>query len=420
MAFMSRSRLTIFGRSVVLVLCEVLANAICWAVAGILFRDRTTRNNLGLALLSWTLGLRHGVLPLTDFLSAIDNATRTLINTGRLPITCGLFFSLGHSTIVIVVTVAIAISTDIYNRINGVGEVGSIVGAAVSGSFLFIVGLANSFILWRILRQRRRDRQRAKRIKRGEVVENEPTRQPGQDSMLMMRILGPIVTFVNRPWKMYPVGVLFGLESEGHSIPSSHVIILPLLFTAGMTLVDSLDSILMLYSYAGLLENPSRWRIIENKDMPTVLEEEETNRQTRSQPEEKDDTHDPEKTSGEPQAQVPEERIETETKAKMNVMSGLSIILTLMSIMVAFAISLITIMSLIGAHCSQCVAAAEAENGGGLAGAWWRGWADAGEHSGFIGVGIVGAVFILVAGWYASRWIARRLRQRRAARVAAQ
>jgi len=187
-----------------------------------------------------------------------------------------------------------------------------------------------------------------------------------------------------------------------------------------MTLVDSLDSILMLYSYAGLLENPSRWRIIERKEMLAESEEKEANRQTRSQPEEKVDAHDPEKTSGELQAQVPEERIETETKAKMNVMSGLSIVLTLMSIMVAFAISLITIMSLIGAHCSQCTAAVEAEDGGGLAGAWWRGWEDAGEHSGFIGVGIVGAVFVLVITWYTSRWIARRLRQRRVAGVVTQ
>jgi nickel/cobalt transporter (NiCoT) family protein len=74
---------------------------------------------------------------------------------GQLPVTCGLYFSLGHSTIVIVVTVAIAISTDIYDKLGNVGRVGGIVGAAISGSFLFIVGVANSIILYRIVRQRR-------------------------------------------------------------------------------------------------------------------------------------------------------------------------------------------------------------------------------------------------------------------------
>lgn len=123
--------------------------------------------------------------------SAIDNATRGLLSLGQLPVTCGLFFSLGHSTIVVVVvnnnvfgrrpcahwcwqTVAIAISSDVYHKFNSVGEVGGIIGrsiisdmpsqvfilsgatgAAVSGSFLFIIGLANSIILWKIIKRRR-------------------------------------------------------------------------------------------------------------------------------------------------------------------------------------------------------------------------------------------------------------------------
>ncbi|KAF5348543.1 hypothetical protein D9756_009585 [Leucocoprinus leucothites] len=424
-------RLTLFGRSIILAFCEILANAILWAVAAILFRGKITRSNLSLALLAWTLGLRHALD--ADHISAIDNATRALINIGQLPITCGLFFSLGHSTIVIAVTVAIAISTDVYNRLNTVGDVGGIVGAAVSGSFLFIVGLANTFILWRILRQRRREKRRLERIKRGEITEDEEPVAPEKQSMLMMRILGPIVTFVNRPWKMYPVGVLFGFgfdtassiallaisaiakqDSEGHRIPSSHVVILPLLFTAGMSLVDSLDSILMLYSYAGLLEGRFRWRIFEPRTPPEEIQQ-ATESPQNVDPEKLDVEKDQEKhLPQESQAADPAkaDRVVNETKAKMNVMSGLSIVLTLMSILVAFAISLITIMGLIGDHCSQCIAAAEAEDGGGLAGAWWRGWANAGGHSGFIGVGIVGAVLVIVVGWYLSIWVIRRNRER--------
>jgi len=174
-----------------------------------------------------------------------------------------------------------------------------------------------------------------------------------------------------------------------------------------MSFIDSLDSILMLYSYAGLLENPSRWRIIEPRPTPAPVQEE-----SKAGPEGTDTGNGPD-----PQAPFPEvgvardERVETETRAKMNMMSGLSIVLTLMSIMVAFAISLVTIMSLVGEQCSRCVAAAQAEDGGGLAGSWWRGWENAGENSGFIGVGIVGAVLFIVVSWYLGTWIIQRVRQ---------
>ncbi|KAJ3571517.1 hypothetical protein NP233_g3699 [Leucocoprinus birnbaumii] len=382
-----RVQLSVFGRSLILAFCEVLANAILWVVAAILFRDKATRSNLSLALLAWTLGLRHALD--ADHISAIDNATRSLMNIGQLPVTCGLFFSLGHSTIVIAVTLAIAISTDVYDRLTTAGDVGGIIGAAVSGSFLFIVGLANTFILWRILCQRRREKRRQERISRGEIAEHEEPVAPEKQSMLMMRILGPIVTFVNRPWKMYPVGVLFGLgfdtassialltvsviakqDSEGHRIPSSHVIVLPLLFTAGMSMIDSLDSILMLYSYAGLLENRIKWQIFEPKT--TSNEPVKGDSSEKVDAEKVCETHPPPQVTVNP---VEEDRVATETKTKMNVMSGLSIVLTFMSILVAFAISMITIMGLIGDNCSQCMAAAEAPDGGGLAGSWWRGWA---------------------------------------------
>jgi len=206
---MALPKLTLFGRSVLLVTCELLANAICWIVAGILFgKNADTRPVLSLVLLAWTLGLRHALD--ADHISAIDNATRGLIGLGQLSVTCGLFFSLGHSTIVVVITVAIAVSANVYNNLGGVGNVGGIIGAAVSGSFLFIIGLANSIILWKIIRRRRQDKIREQHRANGEVVE-EVSYGLNENHMLMMRILGPIITFVNRPWKMYPVGVMFGL-----------------------------------------------------------------------------------------------------------------------------------------------------------------------------------------------------------------
>ncbi|KAF8889993.1 high-affinity nickel-transport protein-domain-containing protein [Gymnopilus junonius] len=378
--------------------------------------------------------------------SAIDNATRSLINLGQLSVTCGLFFSLGHSSIVIAVNIAIAISSNVYNRINGVGTVGSIVGTAVSGSFLFIVGLANSIILWKIIKRRRQNKKREQRRRNGEVIE-DVTADPKENHMLMMRILGPIVNFVNRPWKMYPVGVLFGFGfdtassiallaisalarkgSNGSSIPGSYIVILPLLFTAGMTLVDSADSIIMLYSYTGFPERSllvfsndrekrATPREVHVSNIASALDEKE--KPSPVQEITAGNIDDPEKTRAEEVVaeSTAVERAgvaERDIRIKMNVMSGLSIILTLMSILVAFSISIIEIMGLIGQQCGPCNAAAAADDGqgGGLAGRWWRGWANANSQSGFIGVAIVGAFLLIVVGWYGSRWVARKFGRR--------
>ncbi|TFK28056.1 NicO-domain-containing protein [Coprinopsis marcescibilis] len=410
--------LTLFGRSLLLLVAEFLANTVLWVVAAILFvQKQETREIMSMALLAWTLGLRHALD--ADHISAIDNATRNLISLGQLPVTCGLFFSLGHSSIVFIVTIAIAISADVYDRLGGVGEVGGIVGAAVAGSFLFIVGLANSVILWRILK--RRKKQSAQEKADFSDQDAELSGEQKQEKMFMLKIIGPIINFVNKPWKMYPVGLLFGFgfdtassialiaissiakrESNGTTVPSSHIIILPLLFTAGMTLLDSIDSIIMLYSYTGFPEK--RWRIFETKK-PVVSAEPVA----ESDIQEKRDATSQVESTVEPS---PEDHVAARTMTvKMNVMSNLSITLTVLSILVAFSISLITIISLIGENCTQCVEAAEAEDGGGLAGSWWRGWANAAEQSGWIGIAIVGAFIVIVGGWYAGRWIFRRYKK---------
>jgi high-affinity nickel-transport protein len=213
--------------------------------------------------------------------------------------------------------------------------------------------------------------------------------------------------------------------ANGVSIPSSNVIILPvktilyslpwllelqlllqLLFTAGMTLVDSADSVLVLYSYAGLPSTPS-WSLI-----------------TRTKPEENVGMHTDRKDDVSPTQTIPHDQV------KMNAMSTLSITLTFMSILVAFSISLITIMGLIGERCSQCAAAANAEDGGGLAGSWWRAWArvcicsfvlfcwrcgsviiQANDNSGYIGVAIIGMFLVLGVGWLLRAWLGRRSRR---------
>ncbi|KAG9046323.1 hypothetical protein FS837_004637 [Tulasnella sp. UAMH 9824] len=395
---------------------------------------------------------QKSVQEMEDDFIAIDNATRGLINLGQLPVTCGLFFSLGHSTIVIVVNIAIAISTDVYNKIEGIGEVGGIIGASVSATFLFIIGLANSIILFRIIRERRR---RA----RQQLSEDDDDQRHINDKFFMMRLLGPVTRFVDRPWKMYPVGVLFGFgsslrrfdtassiallavtaiakrDSDGRPrIANGDIIILPLLFTAGMTFVDSADSILMLYSYAGVTESGfSLFRHVhsierERDSKPSTPQAGSTESLAPGQSPspiqqtavvaEGDDAGSTKakqdvKDSDLRDVDEEDDRKEAARKAarlKNNTMSKLSIILTLLSILVAFSISLITIMGLIGENCRKCREAAEAEDGGGLAGSWWRGWAKANDQSGWIGATIVGSFLLVVLGYYGGLWIRRKLR----------
>ncbi|KAL4258244.1 Nickel/cobalt efflux system [Pleurotus pulmonarius] len=450
-------RLTLFGRSALLVALLLAVNALLWTVAGILFgKDKNTQPILSLALLAWTLGLRHALD--ADHISAIDNATRGLISMGQLPVTCGLFFSLGHSTIVIVVIVAIAISTDVYNKLDGVGTVGGIVGAAVSGTFLFIVGLANSIILWRVVQYRRLVKHQEHQMAQGLLSPDEAREalddNPKHSQTFVLRLLGPVITFVDRPWKMYPVGLLFGLGfdtassiallavsaiakngADGKPIPHAYIVILPLLFTAGMTLIDSADSILMLYSYSGFPERS--WHLFEKaalrpEEATDGLSNDATDIEASAVPQlprtnnglrGEDDAMNKNPVTatvtytGSLQATAvspsPDKVVSENARliiVKRNMMSGLSIVLTLMSILVAFSISLITIMGLIGENCTSCREAADAEDGGGLAGRWWRGWANANEHSGFIGAGIVGSFIVVVAAWYGIRYVMRRRR----------
>ncbi|KAF8500611.1 high-affinity nickel-transport protein-domain-containing protein [Gautieria morchelliformis] len=471
--------LTTFARSLLLLTFCLLFNGTCWVVSGILFgRRKPTRNILSLCLLAWPITqflfmFRSGLD--ADHISAIDNATRNFINLNQLPVTCGLYFSLGHSTIVIAVNVAIAISSDVYNKLGGVGNIGGVVGSAVSGSFLFIIAMANAIILWRILRRRRQINHRAMDAENGGSQHMPGESEPATHEMpgLMMRILGPITTYVNKPWKMYPVGVLFGFGFDtassiallavtalakkgvgGPSIAQGDIVILPFLFTAGMAIVDSVDSVLMLYSYAGFTDQ-NKWALLKRRDPlspsdPSALQLEHTEEMsgldqekangepeptpsnpvglldsslgnhlhppTRAEVSQSPVEDSPESqavdrptTAGTPNAPVPDSvTLDRTTRVKLNTMTNLSIVMTVISILVAFSISLITIMGLIGAQCRPCIEAANAENGGGLAGRWWRGWAKANDDSGFIGAAIVGGFVGIVVGWY----VIRRVRSR--------
>ncbi|KZV82273.1 NicO-domain-containing protein [Exidia glandulosa HHB12029] len=408
-------RLTLQGRALVLILGELAFTALVWTLAAVFLRDA-----IPLAMLAWTIGLRHGLD--ADHISAIDNATRGLLalDPPQLSVLCGLWFSLGHSTIVIVVNVAIAVSVDIYEKLDKVGSVGGIVGAAVSASFLFLIGLANSIILFGIIRRRRR---------------RNASDDEGNTNMLMMRILGPVTRFVDRPWKMYPVGVLFGFGFDTASsiallaitavaqrqVVQGAVAILPFLFTAGMSLVDSLDSVLMVHSYAGFPEH--KFKLLESSppriskesskealppahDLPAVNTSQTSGQDVVAAHPPPDDAAEGDVEVGKPVHEEDQTQEAAILRVKRNAMSNLSIVLTVMSILVAFSISLITTMGLIGEHCAACRDAAE--NDPGLAGKWWRGWAKANDKSGFIGAAIIATFLLVVVIWYGVRYIRRR------------
>ncbi|KIO02679.1 hypothetical protein M404DRAFT_9661 [Pisolithus tinctorius Marx 270] len=374
--------------------------------------------------------------------SAIDNATRTLISHGQLPVTCGFFFSLGHSTIVIAANLAIVISISAYNKLNAFNNLASVIGTAISASFLFIVGLGNSIILWRIIRQRR--------VKHTDGKDAATGADPPTQSSLMMRVLGPLVNFVNRPWKMYPVGVLFGLGFDTASsiallalsalaqqnggglgvtckisreVAGGQVLTCSqLLFTSGMTLVDSLNSVMMLYSYSGFAEHS--WKIFERTIPANAVEDggvssgPDVNMNGmlgQTQSERIIHLAQQQGTSANSIAGVfggaedggnnvarKDDRV---TRAKRHTMSNLSVLLTSMSILLAFSIALIEVMGLIGQECARCRQAASAADGGGLAGKWWRAWQRANDNSGYIGAAVAGAFLLVVIGWFGVRRI---------------
>jgi len=237
----------------------IAANAGAWAWALAAFH--ATPVLLGTALLAYGLGLRHAVD--ADHIAAIDNVTRTLMQAGQRPVGVGLFFSLGHSTIVIAASAAIALAAQKFGpQLELWHEAGGVVGTLVSVSFLFAIAAANLLVL-RTLR-------RARALGSAEEAALDQTlsgRGP------LSRLLRPVFGMIGRSWHMYPLGLLFGLgfdtatevallglsatEATRH-LGFLPVMVFPALFTAGMALVDTADGVLMLGAYGWAFIEPAR------------------------------------------------------------------------------------------------------------------------------------------------------------------
>ena len=156
----------------------------------------------GLGVIAFVFGLRHGVD--ADHIAAIDNTTRKLMQDNQRPFTVGLWFSLGHSTIVVALIVALIIATrTVVGQIPGLESGGAIIGTTVSGTFLLLMGIVNMVIVLNIYRL-------FKEMKHGRLDKVQ------LDALLdkrgfLNRYFRPLFKIVNRPWQIYPIGVLFGL-----------------------------------------------------------------------------------------------------------------------------------------------------------------------------------------------------------------
>ncbi|MGB7768585.1 MAG: HoxN/HupN/NixA family nickel/cobalt transporter [Verrucomicrobiia bacterium] len=238
-------------------------NAGAWVWALMVFHHHPVL--LGTALLAYTFGLRHAVD--ADHIAAIDNVTRKLMQQGKRPVAVGFFFSLGHSTIVFGLSVAIALtSVAIKGRFNAFASIGGIIGTAVSAFFLLAIAIANLIILISVYHT-------FQRVKRGGQFVDEDLNLLLARRGFFGRIFRNLFRLIEQSWQMYPVGFLFGLGFDTatevgllgisateatQGLPIWSILVFPALFMAGMALVDSTDSILMLGAYGWAFVKPIR------------------------------------------------------------------------------------------------------------------------------------------------------------------
>ena len=238
-------------------------NAGAWIWALVAFRSFPLL--LGTSLLAYGFGLRHAID--ADHIAAIDNVTRKLMQEGKRPLLAGLFFSLGHSTIVVLASLAIAATAQaLAGPLRTFHELGSSVGTIVSAAFLLIIAIMNLYILGTVYRT-------FHRVRRGEPYVEEDLNTLLAGGGLFARIFRPLFGLIRESWQMYPLGFLFGLGFDtateigllgisaaeaSKGMPIWSILVFPALFTAGMTLVDTTDNVLMVGAYGWALTRPIR------------------------------------------------------------------------------------------------------------------------------------------------------------------
>jgi high-affinity nickel-transport protein len=222
----------------------------------------------GTGILAYTLGMRHAFD--ADHIAAIDNTTRKLVNEGQRPLSVGFFFSLGHSSVVFVLAVLLnfgirGLDEQVKNSSSQLQNTTNIIGTCVSGFFLFLIAALNVVILVGIVRVFRE-------MRSGKYDDQQLEEQLNKRG-LMNRFLGPLARRVDAPWKMYPIGFLFGLGFDTATevallvlagtavvggLPFYAILSLPILFAAGMSLFDTADGCFMNFAYDWAFARPIR------------------------------------------------------------------------------------------------------------------------------------------------------------------
>ena len=229
---------------------------------------KATVFGVGTGVLALTFGMRHAFD--ADHIAAIDNTTRKLMVERQRPLSVGFWFSLGHSTIVFLLAVLLnfgirALDSQVRNGGSGLHNVTNVIGTSVSGFFLYAIAILNLVILVSIIRV-------FKDMRQGRYDEAQVDAELDKRG-LMNRFLGPLARRIDRPWKMYPIGILFGLGFDtatevallvisstavASGLPFSAIISLPILFAAGMSLFDTADGCFMNFAYGWAFSRPIR------------------------------------------------------------------------------------------------------------------------------------------------------------------
>ena len=257
------------GMAAVIVLLNFVGWALLSRAVGHHFHvSQTKLFGLGTGVLAYTLGMRHAFD--ADHIAAIDNTTRKLVGDGQRPLGAGFFFSLGHSSVVLLLALGLsfgirALNLQVSQRASGLHSVTNVVGTSISGTFLYLIALVNLCVLLSIIRLYRE-------MRSGHYDPVELERQLDQRGV-MNRLLGGYARHIDTSWKLYPVGFLFGLGFDTATeiallviagsavvggLPLYAILSLPVLFAAGMCTFDTLDGYFMNFAYDWAFANPVR------------------------------------------------------------------------------------------------------------------------------------------------------------------
>ncbi|OUI78184.1 nickel transporter [Commensalibacter intestini] len=249
-------------RLIIIYIVLAIFNIGAWIWAFIAFHNNTTL--LGTALVIYGLGLRHAVD--ADHIAAIDNVTRKLMQMNQRPVAVGFFFAMGHSTVVFIAATIVAVAANTLNSFSNFQSISGIIGTLVSSLFLFIIAIMNIHIFISIYKN-------YKQVKNGKEYVEEDFDLLLNNRGFLSRFFKPLFKIITKSWHMFPLGFLFGLGFDTatevslfgvsaaqatNNVSIESVLVFPVLFAAGMSLIDTSDGIMMLKAYDWAFIKPIR------------------------------------------------------------------------------------------------------------------------------------------------------------------